>query len=1079
MLNTKEIEFVGSINNKIKKYEIDATLKEVLSFSSGTLIETTYNDKTTEIVDAGIEKFLCSRSPYYFIKRYCYISVPNMGIIPFDLYYFQEEMLKEIQQYKRYVLLKSRQVGLSTVSSFYCLWRALFKPSESIAIVSKKKDAAQDFISKMKVTLDYLPHFLRQKIVSSNMSSIKFGNESEVKSEARSPNAGRSSTLSLLVLDEAAFYGTADMAEQIVASAMPTLTRTGGSILIISCYTKDTWINTENGLEQIADYIPENCQPGYNKIPSFNIDGIEHSQITDTFYDSGITPIKEITLRNKTNLKVSNIHPIYTLGEDGFPDWKQAKDIKIGDKALFSMREKTFGENDYIGFDWLKKSRNEHLIKYKLENFDGYITEDMAYFFGLLIGDGYFNKKGQYAVITNTDKEVTDFLFNNKHFKDFYVEDRKDDSCHFRVHGKYLINLLEHIGFDEIKAKEKTIPKRLLSMSRKNIRSLLQGLFDSDGHTRSNRGEVGFTSTSSKLIDQVKMLLSMFGIYVGQEQWNITKPTDRVKVESLVCQLGLSRYFSKLFFEKIGFRIKRKQNTYKLVKNSKSFIVYPNMGKTIKETYKHLDIANGLSRLERKGWKPLSHKIRGKDASPESIKYYLDYFDGILESEAYYKIKDFYDKEWVPVEITNIKDGEEHTYDFVIPETRSLYANSIIGSNTPNGMNGQGKYYFEQVQQLMLSGNTPTDKLLEVDWFEVPDVPRIYPHKGYNQVLQKYIDKDYYNNPELRREMKAHFKPIQDAWKENDWLRAQYNVLQEAKFRQEILHDFVTMGSSVFNNDILKRIESRLREPASKNVLGNSSCEGLWIWKSPIPTKRYICCSDVSTGTGSDFSTIQILDVESYEQVAEFHAHISTPNFSNTIKKVANYYNQAYVVIESNSIGEAVFNSMYYDEYEPYKNVFKQEKTKNNITRMTGWVTDIKTRKLIVNEIIDWLSVDELFDSLKLYSSRLYTELSTWVWKENGKAEHTEGSKDDLIIAFALALYNRNKALTSGISFIIDEKGKFISSNGNNESRTTTASTKDDFYGIVGLDEFDGNDFERNIKDKYGVDVEQYKWLST
>ncbi len=52
----------------------------------------------------------------------------------------------------------------------------------------------------------------------------------------------------------------------------------------------------------------------------------------------GITQIKEIILRNKTKIKVSNIHPLYILGDDGFPVWKQAKDIKIGDKALFSMR---------------------------------------------------------------------------------------------------------------------------------------------------------------------------------------------------------------------------------------------------------------------------------------------------------------------------------------------------------------------------------------------------------------------------------------------------------------------------------------------------------------------------------------------------------------------------------------------------------------------------------------------------------------------------------------------------------------------------------------------------------------------
>ncbi len=104
---------------------------------------------------------------------------------------------------------------------------------------------------------------------------------------------------------------------------------------------------------------------------------------------------------------------------------------------------------------------------------------------------------------------------------------------------------------------------------------MLQGLFDSDGHSRSNRGEVGFTSTSPMLLEQIKMLLSMFGILTGQEQWVISLPTKKSKVESLSGRNNICRsYFSKLFFEKIGFKIKRKQDAYSNVKNvvSKNFL---------------------------------------------------------------------------------------------------------------------------------------------------------------------------------------------------------------------------------------------------------------------------------------------------------------------------------------------------------------------------------------------------------------------------------------------------------------------------------------------------------------------------
>lgn len=1468
-MTPQEKKFVENITQKINNYSIPTNLKEVFAHSKNTFTNVKYNNDINELVDTGIEYFLCSKSPAYFIDKYCYISVPNMGVIGFSLYYFQKKIMEEIFNYRKYVLLKCRQSGLSTVTAFYCLWRCLFRQSESIAVVSKTQDASQDFISKVKVSLDLLPDFISLPRISENTTRLVFSNHSELKAEARSANAGRSATLSLLVLDEAAFYGSDTLVRQIVASAQPALTRTGGGIIIISCYTKDTWINTENGLEKIEDYIPENCKLGYNEIDEFEIDGIEHNQKTNSFYDSGITPIKEIIFKNKTILKVSNIHPLYILGEDGFPFWKQAKDIKIGDKALFSLREKTFGDNDYIGFDWLTESKNKWKVKYKLENFDGFVTEDMSYFFGLLIGDGYFNEERQYAIITNTDKEVTDFLLNNKHFKDFYIEDRNGvDECHYRVQGRYLIKLLQCLGFEKKLAREKTIPKRLFSMSRKNIKALLQGLFDSDGHSRKNRGNVGFTSTSQELIIQIKMLLSMFGIYVGQEHWHTTLPTKIVKVESLCGQIELSDYFSKIFYEKIGFRIKRKQAAYSYVKNNKGTISYPNLNITLKNSYSDIDIANTYSRTIRKGWKRPSSFSNSENASPKSIKMYINYFDGILNgNEIYEKAKDFYEKEWYPVDIIDIKDGEEHTYDFVIPETRSLYANSIVGSNTPNGTASSGAYYFEQVNQLRLSGNNRDEKLVEIDWFEVPDFEHIFPKKGYNDVLYKYIKKDYFNDFEIKKEIRTFFKPIEINWKENSWLKTQHDTLGDAQFRQEVFHDFITMGSSVFSSEIMERVNIATKEPIMMDRMPGANIRGLWIWKLPQPKHRYIlgclpkgekvltknglknieeidfedglinkdgnainiinkqitknfndyiydikiegilrknkftgnhpiyssintkmkrenfgkkkrfwlfdfkfnkaedlkvddwlvypnmyrnntltedeilskwpknitrrdfeiknplldeefwwfvgiwlaegwtqsklysktihtahnfktekiyierivnlfkkydrtvgtrireernsiethfnsvqlyiflnesfgkyaknkkvpewikylpenlkikfiegylngdgsvfkqkinnytiafvsvsfellegiqdmlysigvasCLNtlreagtmyfpnrtkisvtqktyqlrinhtysleflkkinysvefekkidrrlnhtyfskdlsliyfkiqniekklycgtvynfetddhtflckniithncDVSKGSGRDSSSIEVMDVENYEQVAEYDAHVSTPEFSRLVKKIARFYNQGYVVIESNGIGESVFNGVYMDNSDPYTNVYKQKINRNGITVMTGWITDGKTRQIITNKLIDYINVDELWETLKLYSSRVYAQLSTWIWS-NGRADHSENSYDDCLIALALSIHLRDKAVNSGQSFMVDELGRLIDYSVDDPMTAKTGANNE--WDFITSEE---ESAQEKIEKQIGMSFENYKWL--
>jgi len=68
-MNSQEKQFVDSIKNKIKEYNIPTTLKEVLEYYTDTFIETRYIDGTTEQVDMGIEYRLCELSAYYFIVK--------------------------------------------------------------------------------------------------------------------------------------------------------------------------------------------------------------------------------------------------------------------------------------------------------------------------------------------------------------------------------------------------------------------------------------------------------------------------------------------------------------------------------------------------------------------------------------------------------------------------------------------------------------------------------------------------------------------------------------------------------------------------------------------------------------------------------------------------------------------------------------------------------------------------------------------------------------------------------------------------------------------------------------------------
>jgi intein/homing endonuclease len=348
--------------------------------------------------------------------------------------------------------------------------------------------------------------------------------------------------------------------------------------------------------------------------------------------------------------------------------------------------------------------------------------------------------------------------------------------------------------------------------------------------------------------------------------------------------------------------------------------------------------------------------------------------------------------------------------------------------STPNSTVGSGAYYYSQVQAAKQELESSV-KYLEIDWWEIPDDLRIKaPKKGYNKVLEEAISKNYYYDRKVKAKYKEFFKPITDNYESNPWLKATYDDLGPITFKQEILHEFVIEGDRVFSEEILNRVKSKTKDPIVKDELwidGQKIREqkGMWYWKMPEVGGRYAIGVDVSSGTGADTSTIQVLNLETYEQVAEFKGYISTPAFARLVKEVARSFNDGYVIIESNSIGDTIFSNVYYSENDPYGNVFKQKKTKNGITRFTGWLTDVKTRQLMTSEFIDWVTVPELSEQFKINSERLFLEMETWVWK-NGKPIHADNCLTGDTVIVCKDGFKKIKDIIVG-ELVLTETGKF------------------------------------------------------
>jgi hypothetical protein len=193
----------------------------------------------------------CALDPIHFMKKYCVIQHPTRGKIPFHLYPFQENCMNDFKNNRFNIILKSRQLGLSTLSAGYILWKMLFNEDFNALVIATKVTVAKNLVEKVRVMHDLLPIWLRDgnnASVEDNKLSLKLKNGSQVKAIASSPDAGRSEALSLLVVDEAAFIRDID---EIWLSAQSTLS-TGGSAIVLSTpngvgnWFHKMWVEGEN-----------------------------------------------------------------------------------------------------------------------------------------------------------------------------------------------------------------------------------------------------------------------------------------------------------------------------------------------------------------------------------------------------------------------------------------------------------------------------------------------------------------------------------------------------------------------------------------------------------------------------------------------------------------------------------------------------------------------------------------------------------------------------------------------------------------------------------------------------------------
>lgn len=170
----------------------------------------------------------CARDFRYFVRTYVHIEDKSSrtGYTLFEPLPHQEETIDALLNERRLIVLKARQLGLTTTVMAFVLWLSLFQPGFSALVLSHKDEYAKSNVSRLRLMYSLLPGWMRQRLPVPNQASnsfvLEFGNGqvSTVMSMPATAKVGASMTLDFIFLDE---FGLMEYADQAYDTLVPTI----------------------------------------------------------------------------------------------------------------------------------------------------------------------------------------------------------------------------------------------------------------------------------------------------------------------------------------------------------------------------------------------------------------------------------------------------------------------------------------------------------------------------------------------------------------------------------------------------------------------------------------------------------------------------------------------------------------------------------------------------------------------------------------------------------------------------------------------------------------------------------------
>ena len=169
-----------------------------------------------------LEFVACRHDPVYFAKKYIKIVSLDEGLVNFDMYPFQEKLVRNFHENRFNICKMPRQTGKSTTVVSYLLHYAVFNDNVNIAILANKASTARDLLGRLQLAYENLPKWMQQGILAWNKGSLELENGSKILAASTSASAVRGGSYNVIFLDEFAFIPN-HIADQFFASVYPTI----------------------------------------------------------------------------------------------------------------------------------------------------------------------------------------------------------------------------------------------------------------------------------------------------------------------------------------------------------------------------------------------------------------------------------------------------------------------------------------------------------------------------------------------------------------------------------------------------------------------------------------------------------------------------------------------------------------------------------------------------------------------------------------------------------------------------------------------------------------------------------------